>query len=110
VTLDDVNKWIAKNIVRTKNYKFQNSWVAKGPREEYHIDMFEYKYKQPKKSRVRPFKYQRGKTKSDVEPYGLLAVDTFTKFCWVVPAHFKDKENIDVAINEMFKKMGKPLE
>ena len=49
VTLDDVNKWIAKNIVRTKNYKFQNSWVAKGPREEYQIDMFEYKYKQPKK-------------------------------------------------------------
>ena len=108
VTLDDVNKWIAKNIVRTKNYKFQNSWVAKGPREEYQIDMFEYKYKQPKKLRVRPFKYQRGKTKSDVEPYGLLAVDTFTKFCWVVPTHFKDKENIDVAINEIFKKMGKP--
>ena len=29
VTLDDVNKWIAKNIVRTKNYKFQNSCVEK---------------------------------------------------------------------------------
>ena len=64
VTLEDVRRWIAKNIVRTKNYKFQNSWVPKGPREEYQIDMFEYKYKQPEKRRVRPFKFQRGKNAS----------------------------------------------
>ncbi len=108
VTQDDVRRWIAQHVVRTKNYKFQNSWVPKGPREEYQIDMFEYKYKQPEKRRVRPFKFQRGKTKSKVEPYGQLAVDTFTKFCWVVPTHFKDKEAIDVAIKEVFRKMGKP--
>ena len=52
------------------------------------------------------FKFQRGKTKSKIEPHGLLTVDTFTKFCWVVPTHFKDKENIDVAIHEVFKKMA----
>lgn len=108
VTQEDVRRWIAKNIVRTKNYKFQNSWVPKGPKEEFQIDMFEYKYKQPEKLRVRPYRYQRGKTKSKVEPYGLLAVDTFTKFCWVVPTHFKDKENIDEAMKKVFEKMGKP--
>ncbi len=44
-----------------------------------------------------------------MEPYGSIAVDTFTKLCWVVPTHFKDKENIDVTIHEIVKKrMGKP--
>jgi transposase InsO family protein len=108
VTLDDVKAWIAKNIVRTKNYKFQNSWVPKGPKEEFQMDMFEYKYKQPQKQRVRAYKFQRGKTKSKVEPYGLLAVDAFTKYCWVIPTHFKDKENIDEAMKKVFEKMGTP--
>ena len=85
VTLEDAQRLANKNIVRTKNYKFQNSWVPKGRGEEFQMDMFMYKYKQPEKAPVRQYKWQREKAKSKVEPYGLLAVDTFTKFCWVVP-------------------------
>ncbi len=70
--------------------------------------MFVYKYKQRERLRVKIFELQRGKAKSKVEPCGLLAVNTFAKFCWVVPTHFKDKENIDVAIKESLKKMGQP--
>lgn len=108
ITMDDVRKWARENVVPTKNYKFQNSWVAKGPKEEFQIDIFEYKYKQPPKARVRQYKFQRGKTKSLAKPYGLLAVDSFTKFCHVVPTDFKDKNDIMSAMNEIFAKMGKP--
>ena len=27
VTQEGVRRWIAQHVVRTKNYKFQNSWV-----------------------------------------------------------------------------------
>jgi len=108
ITMEDVKKWARENIVPTKNYKYQNSWVAKGPKEEFQIDIFEYKYKQPEKYRIRQFKGQRGKTKSRAKPYGLLAVDSFTKFCHVVPTDFKDKSDIMTAMNQIFDKMGKP--
>ena len=108
VTMEDVQRWANKSVVRTKNYKFQNSWVPKGPGEEFQMDMFMCNYKQHEKAPVRQYKWQRGKTKSKVEPYGLLAVDTFTKFCWVVPTHFKDKWSIGPAMKEIFEKMGKP--
>ena len=51
-TLQDVSRWIAKNTVRMKSDQFQNSWVPKGPREEYQIDMFGYNHKQSEKLRV----------------------------------------------------------
>jgi len=43
ISFGDVKSWVSKNIVRTKNYKFQNSWVPKGPLEELQIDVFWYK-------------------------------------------------------------------
>jgi len=108
VTIEDVTRWIDKNVLRTKGYKHQNSWIPKGPGEEFQMDMFMYKYKQPDKVLVRERKFQRGKRKSPVEPYGLLAVDTWSKYCHVVPTHFKDKWAIKPALEEIFKKMGKP--
>jgi len=108
VTMEDVTRWIDKHVLRTKGYKHQNSWIPKGPGEEFQMDMFMYKYKQPDKVLVREYKFQKGKKKSPVEPYGLIAVDTWSKYCHVVPTHFKDKWAIKPAMEEIFKKMGKP--
>ena len=68
VAMEDVQRWANNNIVRTKNYKHQNSWVPHGPGEEFQMDMFMCKYLQPDKVPVRQYKWQQGKTKSPVEP------------------------------------------
>ena len=107
-TMEDVTRWIDKNITRTKGYKHQNSWIPKGPGEEFQMDMFRYKYKQPDKALVRERKFQRGKQKSPTEPYGLLAVDAWSKYCHAVPTMFEGKWAIKPAMEEIRRKMGKP--
>ena len=108
VTIEDVTRWIDKNITRTKAINIRTRGYLKRPGEEFHMDTFTYKYKQPDKVLVREYKFQRGKRKSPVEPYGLLAVDTWSKYCHVVPTMFKDKWAIKPAMGEIFNKMGKP--
>ena len=87
ITLNGVQAWKDKNIVRTTNLKGYNAYVASEPRDEYQVD---------------PFYVNLGEQKSK---YGVSAVDIYTKQVEVVPIMLKDKDNIFAAFYELIKNL-----
>ena len=92
ITMDDVVAWKNKNIERKKKMRGYNSYVAPEPRYEYQIDLF----------------YYNNPNADEDTPYGLLAIDSFTKYCWVVPLDKKDSIYWIYGLKVIFEKMGKP--
>ena len=77
------------NGKKTRGY---NSYVAPEPRYEYQIDLF----------------YYNNPNADEDTPYGLLAIDSFTKYCWIVPLDKKDSIYWIYGLKVIFEKMGKP--
>lgn len=95
ITKDDVKQWFAENVDRLKHMKGRNSYVAPEANYEFQIDLFNYDFEQPKKNVMVPL-------------YGLLAIDSFSKFVHVVPIDRKLASQWKKALNEVFEVMGKP--
>ena len=69
--------WFERNVERKKQLRGFNSYVSRGPRDEYEVDLFDVNYLGQKEF-----------------PFGLLAIDNFTKRMWVVPLKGKKKEEL----------------
>ena len=92
----------------TSNLKGQNSYVARGPRQVFEVDLFYYAFEQPERTKAKPDEKYARKEKSAVEPYALIAIDVFTKFVHVEPMRFKDANSWREALQKIIKKMGHP--
>ena len=107
ITLKDVQAWRERYIPRKAPLRGFNSYVAPGPKHQFQVDLFEYTTKQPKY----PVLKDQGpgqKFSGGIYLYGLLAVDSFTKYVHVVAIDRKYQSEWKRALQEIFKKMGKP--
>ena len=88
----DVVKWynsnIDRNVIRRDGY---NSYVAKGPLEEFQIDLFNMKVKE-----------------DDEYKMAIGAIDIFTKVATVIAVPDKKPETFLMALKQIFQIMGKP--
>jgi hypothetical protein len=91
VTYNDVKKWKDKNVTRKTQLPGYNSYGFKRPYEEYQMDLF--------------FFADLDKELGKRQPYALLMVDAFSKFCQVVPTYSKQPDDILNAIKECIKLM-----
>ena len=106
ITLKDVQAWREKFIPRKAPLRGFNSYVAPGPKHQFQVDLFMYKFEQPN---APVLKQQTGrKYTANVNQYGLLAVDSFTKYTHVVPIDRKKQKSWREALEQIFAKMGKP--
>ena len=85
IKLDDIERWKREQTNDQQRPKKYNSWVAKGPKEEYQVDLFQEK---------------KG------APYQLLAVDTFSKRVAVEPLQNNTSPAIIEGLDALFKEMG----
>ena len=76
IKFSDVKDWFERSVERKKNLRGCNSYVSLGPRDEFEVDLFDVNY--------------LGQAEF---PFGLLAIDNFTKVMWVVPLKKKTKRN-----------------
>ena len=74
VTLDSVKDWFTTNVERKTQLRGYNSYVSKGPEDEFEVDLFFLNY--------------LGEMTHGY-PVGFLAIDNFTKYMWVVPLENK---------------------
>jgi hypothetical protein len=107
ITLKDVQEWREKYIPRKAPMRGFNSYVAPGPKHQFQVDLFEYKTEQPK-APVLAHQGPGKKYPGGIYKYGILAVDSFTKYAHVVPIDRKTQGLWKQALVEIFKKMGKP--
>ena len=92
IKVSDVKDWFERNVERKKQLRGFNSYVSKGPRDEFEVDLFDVNYLGQKEYR-----------------YGFLAIDNFTKMMWVVPVSAKYGENFIEAMEAVIASiMGKP--
>ena len=77
ITVANVKDWFERNVERKKQLRGFNSYISKGPRDEYEVDLFDVNYLGQKEFR-----------------YGLLAIDNFTKVMWVIPIKSKKTEEL----------------
>lgn len=108
ITYKDVQDWTEKNLLRLNNLKGHNSYVARGPKQVFEVDLFYYNFEQPERVKAKPEEKYARKVKPDVAPYALIAVDVFTKFVHVEPMDFKDGNSWREALEKTLKKMGTP--
>lgn len=94
ITKDDVKQWFDENVDRLKHMKGRNSYVAPEAGYEFQVDLFTYDFHQ-KKNVMIPL-------------YGILAIDSFSKYVHVVPIDRKLASQWRKALNEIFEKMGTP--
>lgn len=106
ITRSDIKQWKEENVERVKPLTGFNSYVAPEPRHEFQVDLFNYSFMQREKlnlSKQKGRKYTAG-----IDHYGLLAVDSFTKFVHVEPIDRKKVSSWKKALEAIFKKMGTP--
>ena len=77
VKLDDIKDWFERTIERKKNLRGFNSYISKGPLDEFEVDLFDVNYLGQKEY-----------------PHGLLSIDNFTKVMWVIP--IPSKSGVDI--------------
>ena len=97
IKMEEIRIWFRNNREKLKAPKKQNtnSYVAPGPGHELQIDLLHYYYKQPYRHKVKPDQPETGprlkinraeiRATTVVPPYGLMAVDVFTKKMHVAP-------------------------
>ena len=91
IKLEDVKDWFERNIERKTHLRGYNSYVSKGPRDEFEVDLFDVHYLGQKEF-----------------IYGSLAIDNFTKCMWVIPIASKDGDELIRAMKGIVGNMGKP--
>ena len=91
ITRKDVEDWFRENGVAQKPRSFKNSYVAKYPRQEYQMDLFQMN----KNSGIK-----------DWNKICMIMVDIFTKYTTITPVEGKDAHELQTAIERLFKKMG----
>jgi hypothetical protein len=91
ITRNDVEDWFRENGVAQKPRSFKNSYVAKYPRQEYQMDLFQMN----KNSGIK-----------DWNKICMIMVDIFTKYTTITPVEGKDAYELRKAIKRLFKKMG----
>ena len=92
ITMKDFIKWKSLNLERLKHMKGYNSYVAPEAHYENQVDLFNFKSKNPKVFETTHF--------------GLLAIDSFTKYCWITPLDKKDGTHWFIGLEHLFRKMG----
>ena len=106
ITLEDVKVWKEKFIPRKAPMRGFNSYIAPRPKHSFQVDMFWYKFEQPDAPKVAG---QRGRVYTGgVEQYGVLAVDSFTKYAHIEPLDRKTEGKWKEAFVNIFRKMGQP--
>jgi len=106
IKYEDVQDWTERNLTRLQNLKGQNSYVARGPRQVFEVDLFYYAFEQPERTKAKPDEKYARKGQSKVEPYALIVIDVFAKFVHVEPMRFKDANSWREAMGKVLKKMG----
>ena len=91
ITVANVKDWFERNVERKKQLRGFNSYISKGPRDEYEVDLFDVNYLGQKEF-----------------PFGLLAIDNFTKFMWVEPLKGKKAAELIRGTEVLFNQMRKP--
>jgi hypothetical protein len=92
ITFQYVKQWMSKQKLRQgKPLRVWNSYVSPGPKHQYAVDIADM---------------QKIADKSDRYKYLLLCIDTFTKYGHGIPIRSKDANEVTMAMNEIFKKMG----
>ena len=91
ITVKDVRDWFERNVERKKQLRGFNSYISKGPRDEYEVDLFDMRYLEDM---------------SHGFPYGFLAIDNFTKYMWIIPIENKETPELIRAMGEIVKAMG----
>ena len=91
ITVANVKDWFERNVERKKQLRGFNSYISKGPRDEYEVDLFDVNY-----LGQREF------------PFGLLAIDNFTKVMWVVPLKGKTTEELIRGTQAIIDNIRKP--
>ena len=91
ITLADVKDWFSRNVERKVGYRGFNSYIGDKAQQEYQADLFFF-------------------NEPNIEyKVGLLLVDTFSKFCTVVPMKSKLPPDVLEGFKEGIEKMkGKP--
>ena len=91
ITLQDVQEWFDKNIGRKTQLRGYNSFTPDGPYQEYQLDLFYFQ--------------DLNKESERKQPYGLLLIDPFSKYCQVVPVDTKQPDDVLEAIKQGFRLM-----
>ena len=86
IKVSDVKDWYERNIDRKKQLRGFNSYISKGPRDEYEVDLFDVRYL---------------KDMAHGYPYGFLAIDNFTKYMWIIPIENKETPELIRAMGEI---------
>jgi len=120
IKMEDIKNWFKNNREKLQAPKKQNtnSYVAPGPGHELQIDLFHYYYKQPYRQKVKPDQPDKGprlkinraevRATTAVAPYGLMAIDVFTKKMHVVPLKLNQAKDWREALEEIFNVLGVP--
>ena len=95
IKLDDVKKYLDKQSFRQTQFTYKkfNSYISPGPMYELEVDLVDFTEKAKQNDGFR---------------YGLVAIDNFTKFAWVVPMKGKKAYNCIEAMKEIIEKFGGP--
>ena len=93
IKISDVKDWYERNIDRKKQLRGFNSYISKGPLDEFEVDLFDVRYL---------------KEMAHGYPYGFLAIDNFTKYMWIIPIENKFTPELIRAMGAIVKAMGKP--
>ena len=91
ITRKDVEDWFRENGVAQKPRSFKNSCVAKFPRHEYQMDLFQMN----KNSGIKGW-----------NKICMIMVDIFTKYTTITPVEGKDAYELQKAIERLCEKMG----
>ena len=94
IKLDDVKKYLDKQSFRQTQFTYKkfNSYISPGPMFEFEMDLVDFTKKAKENDGFR---------------HGLVAIDNFIKFAWVVPMKSRDAKSCVEAFKEVIEKMGK---
>ena len=87
ITKDDVNAWFQQYVEQKKKPRGFNSFVATDAFDEYQMDLVFF-------------------DSGSVAKIGLIMIDIFTKFVWVVGVKSKQIPDVLISIKECLHKMG----
>ena len=93
ITMGDINRWFRANVEQKRKPVGQNSFIAPHSAYEYQMDLFFINDLDEQKFRV-----------------GVLMIDVFDKFMYVVPIKSKQEGDVASGMIECLNKMGKKPE
>ena len=107
IKMEEVRHWFRndRETLKTPSKLNANSYVAPGPGHELQIDLLHVPHKQPYRIKVKPKEPDAGprvkisragiRATTVVAPYGLMAVDVFTKKMHVAPLENEPRKRLE---------------